>query len=176
MKLFSTLPAAALVAGLSLASPASAQSRATPEIVEIDRIVAVVNDDVIVYSEMQARLRAVVEQLGEELQGVHEQALAEAEASHEALREAWQADQPDADVVRRYAQQAMEARQAAQLAMVGGAAQAKALLTPEQQGKMQGWIDGVRMGRQMRMGRQGMRQGAHQGRLGHRQHSPWRQP
>lgn len=117
-----------------------------------------------------------LEQLGEELQGVHEQALAEAEASHDALREAWQADQPDADVVRRYAQQAMEARQAAQLAMVGGAAQAKALLTPEQQGKMQGWIDGVRMGRQMRMGRQGMRQGAHQGRLGHRQYSPWRQP
>ena len=64
MKLFSTLPTAALVAGLSLASPASAQSQAAPEIVEIDRIVAVVNDDVIVYSEMQARLRTVVEQLG----------------------------------------------------------------------------------------------------------------
>ncbi len=63
MKLFSTLPAAALVAGLSLASPASAQSRAAPEIVEIDRIVAVVNDDVIVYSEMQARLQTVVGQL-----------------------------------------------------------------------------------------------------------------
>ncbi len=63
MKLFSTLPAAALVAGLSLASPASAQSQAAPEIVEIDRIVAVVNDDVIVYSEMQARLQTVVGQL-----------------------------------------------------------------------------------------------------------------
>ncbi len=64
MKLFSTLPAATLIAGLSLASPASAQSLAAPEIIEIDRIVAVVNDDVIVYSEMQARLRTVVEQLG----------------------------------------------------------------------------------------------------------------
>ena len=64
MKLFSTLPAAALIAGLSLASPASSQSLAAPEIIEIDRIVAVVNDDVIVYSEMQARLRTVVEQLG----------------------------------------------------------------------------------------------------------------
>ncbi|MEE9570838.1 MAG: peptidylprolyl isomerase [Gammaproteobacteria bacterium] len=51
------------MAGLSLASPASAQSLAAPEIIEIDRIVAVVNDDVIVYSEMQARLRTVVEQL-----------------------------------------------------------------------------------------------------------------
>jgi peptidyl-prolyl cis-trans isomerase SurA len=63
LKLFRTLPTAALVTGLSLASPASAQSRAAPEIVEIDRIVAVVNDDVIVYSEMQARLQTVVGQL-----------------------------------------------------------------------------------------------------------------
>ncbi len=64
MNHFSTLPTAALIAGLSLASPATAQSLAAPEIIEIDRIVAVVNDDVIVYSEMQARLRTVVEQLG----------------------------------------------------------------------------------------------------------------
>jgi peptidyl-prolyl cis-trans isomerase SurA len=63
LKLISTLPTAALIAGLSLASPASAQSLAAPEIIELDRIVAVVNDDVIVYSEMQARLRIVVEQL-----------------------------------------------------------------------------------------------------------------
>jgi peptidyl-prolyl cis-trans isomerase SurA len=63
LKYFSTLPAAALVAGLSLAVPAGAQLQAAPEIIEIDRIVAVVNDDVIVYSEMQARLRTVVEQL-----------------------------------------------------------------------------------------------------------------
>jgi peptidyl-prolyl cis-trans isomerase SurA len=63
LKLFSKFPAAALMAGLSLASPAGAQSQAAPEIIEIDRIVAVVNDDVIVYSEMQARLQTVVEQL-----------------------------------------------------------------------------------------------------------------
>jgi Spy/CpxP family protein refolding chaperone len=117
-----------------------------------------------------------LEQLNEELTGVHERALEEAQASQDALREAWQADQPDADVVRRYAQQAMEARQAAYLAMVGGAAQAKALLTPEQQSKMEGWMEGMRMGRQMRSGQRGMRRGASQGRLGHRQHSPWRRP
>lgn len=63
MKLFNTLPAAALIAGLSLAATAGAQSLAAPEIIELDRIVAVVNDDVIVYSEMQTRLRTVVEQL-----------------------------------------------------------------------------------------------------------------
>jgi len=63
LKLFDTLPAAALIAGLSLAATAGAQSLAAPEIIELDRIVAVVNDDVIVYSEMQTRLRTVVEQL-----------------------------------------------------------------------------------------------------------------
>lgn len=117
-----------------------------------------------------------LEQLSGELKSAHERALEEAKASHEALREAWQADQPDAAVVRRYAQQAMEARQAAQLAMMGGAAQAKALLTPEQQGKMQGWMDGMRQGRRMRMGRPGMRPGAQQGQLGYWQHSPRRRP
>ncbi len=50
MKLFSKFPAAALIAGLSLAATAGAQSLVAPEIIELDRIVAVVNDDVIVYS------------------------------------------------------------------------------------------------------------------------------
>jgi Spy/CpxP family protein refolding chaperone len=115
-----------------------------------------------------------LEQLNREVEGAHQQALQEAQASHDALREAWQADQPDAGAVRRYAQQAMEARQSAELAMVGGAAQAKALLTPEQQGKMAGWMEGMQQGR--RMGRQGMRGGAQRGRLGYRQRSPKRQP
>jgi Spy/CpxP family protein refolding chaperone len=117
-----------------------------------------------------------LEQLSEEMKSAHEQALQEAQTHHDALRDAWQSDQPDADVVRRYAQQAMEARQVAQLAMVGGAAQAKALLTPEQQGKMEGWMDGMRMGRQMRSGQRGMRRGAPRGQLGHRRSSPWRRP
>jgi Spy/CpxP family protein refolding chaperone len=117
-----------------------------------------------------------LEQLSEELKGTREQALQEAQTHHDALREAWQADQPDADVVRRYAQQAMEARQAAQLAMVGGAAHARALLTPEQRGKMEGWMDGMRIGRQMCSGQRGMRRRAPQGQLGHRRSSPWRRP
>jgi peptidyl-prolyl cis-trans isomerase SurA len=52
-----------LVLGLSSATQAVAQVLAAPEIVEIDRIVAVVNDDVIVYSALQTRVRTVVEQL-----------------------------------------------------------------------------------------------------------------
>ena len=71
MKHFSALGTAGLIAsllcglvlGLSSATQAVAQVLAAPEIVEIDRIVAVVNDDVIVYSALQTRVRTVVEQL-----------------------------------------------------------------------------------------------------------------
>jgi peptidyl-prolyl cis-trans isomerase SurA len=51
-----------LVTGLAMATGVGAQV-AAPEIIEIDRIVAVVNDDVIVYSEMRTRLDAVVQRL-----------------------------------------------------------------------------------------------------------------
>jgi peptidyl-prolyl cis-trans isomerase SurA len=54
---------ASLMTGFFPSGPAEAQSQTVPDIVEIDRIVAVVNDDVIVHSEMQARLRSVIEQL-----------------------------------------------------------------------------------------------------------------
>ena len=71
MKRFNVLPTAGLIAsllsglivGLSSATQVVAQVLAAPEIVEIDRIVAVVNDDVIVYSALQTRLVAVVERL-----------------------------------------------------------------------------------------------------------------
>jgi peptidyl-prolyl cis-trans isomerase SurA len=52
-----------LIGGLCVTGPVGAQSLPAPEIVEIDRIVAVVNDDVIVHSELQTRMRMVVEQL-----------------------------------------------------------------------------------------------------------------
>lgn len=52
-----------LVGGLSLTGSAGAQQSDAPEIIEIDRIVAVVNDDVIVESEMRRRMQAVIAQL-----------------------------------------------------------------------------------------------------------------
>ena len=63
MKTFSALLTLNLITSLVAAGSATAQSLAVPEIIEIDRIVAVVNDDVIVQSEMQTRMRTVVEQL-----------------------------------------------------------------------------------------------------------------
>ena len=70
MKYFNTLAAAGLMAsligglitGLTFTPRVVAQA-AAPEIVEIDRIVAVVNNDVIVYSELRTRLKAVVQRL-----------------------------------------------------------------------------------------------------------------
>lgn len=63
MKTFDKSLALLLIGSLSLAGPTGAQTPVSPEIVEIDRIVAVVNDDVIVLSELQARLQLVLEQL-----------------------------------------------------------------------------------------------------------------
>ena len=63
MKFSSTSTALVLIVSLGLAGSAGAQFAPVPEIVEIDRIVAVVNDDVIVHSELRTRLRIVVEQL-----------------------------------------------------------------------------------------------------------------
>lgn len=54
---------AAVAAVLVLAAPGVARSQTAPTITELDRIVAVVNDDVIVHSEMETRMRVVIEQL-----------------------------------------------------------------------------------------------------------------
>ena len=52
-----------LIIGLALPTPTTAQSLQAPSVVEMDRIVAVVNDDVIVMSELQTRMRVVTEQM-----------------------------------------------------------------------------------------------------------------
>ena len=49
--------------GLALPSPLAAQSSSPRRVVEIDRIVAVVNDDVIVMSELETRMRVVSDQM-----------------------------------------------------------------------------------------------------------------
>ena len=63
MKLTDLVLSAGLAAGLSLGISIDARSQTAPEIVEIDRIIAVVNNDVIVQSEMLTRMRVVIEQL-----------------------------------------------------------------------------------------------------------------
>ena len=53
-----------LLASLVLSGSAHAQSMAPPPIVELDRIVAIVNEDVIVSSELNGRMVTVREQPG----------------------------------------------------------------------------------------------------------------
>jgi Spy/CpxP family protein refolding chaperone len=78
------------------------------------------------------------------------QAMEAERASREALDDAWQEPQPDPEAIRRHAQVAMEARQSIQLDRLEQAARAKALLTPEQQSRLQGWVAGRRAGMRQR--------------------------
>jgi Spy/CpxP family protein refolding chaperone len=56
----------------------------------------------------------------------------------------WEASQPDVRAIETHIRAAGEARQAERLASARAAAQAKAVLTPEQQGRVAGWLDGAR--------------------------------
>ncbi len=64
-------------------------------------------------------------------------------AQAERLRELWAADAPNVQAIQEASRTVMRARQDAQLAAVGAAAQAKAILTPEQRGWMRGWAAGA---------------------------------
>ena len=117
-----------------------------------------------------------IEQLSADAQAAQEQAMEAVKQSQEQLQEAWAADQPDVAAVRRYAQAGMEARQNARLATLEGAARAKALLTPEQQGKLEGFVEGRSMrqrGMRGQSGQSGQMRG-NQGARGMRQHCPGR--
>jgi len=71
----------------------------------------------------------------------------------EQIRELWKAPAPDVGQIRSRAQAAMQAHQGAALAGLEAAARAKAVLTAEQRGRVEGWADRPRMERQMRMRR-----------------------
>ena len=117
-----------------------------------------------------------LEQLNAEAAAVREHAGETLKQSQEQLQEAWKAAQPDASAVRRYALAGMEARQNVQLAMLEGAVRAKALLTPEQQGKLEGFVEGRSMrqrGMRGQSGQSGQMRG-NQGARGMRQHCPGR--
>jgi hypothetical protein len=74
-----------------------------------------------------------LEGLGNELMELHDQAAAEAKQHHEQAMQLWEQEAPDVDQLRQHAQAAMRAEESAKLALLTVAAQAKAVLTPEQQ-------------------------------------------
>jgi Spy/CpxP family protein refolding chaperone len=115
-----------------------------------------------------------LEALAQEARQAADKATAEARMHWDQLAEIWKQPTPDVNQVRSHAQAAMQAMQAARLAHLVAAAQAKAVLTPEQRGRVGGWADARRMGiRQRWFSRsgQGMRFWMPRGHMGPR---PWR--
>lgn len=93
--------------------------------------------------EQAQRLGALTQPVRE----AHEKAQATVQERREHLIEAWQADQPDPGLIRSHAQAIMQAHQAAQLAAIEAAARAKAVLSDEQRGRLQGWAGARAFGR-----------------------------
>jgi Spy/CpxP family protein refolding chaperone len=101
--------------------------------------------------EQVARLEA----LAQEAKQADDKAQAEAKTHWDQLAEVWKQPTPDVNQVRTHAQAAMQAMQGARLSHLVTAAQAKAVLTAEQRGRVAGWADGGRMRMQQRMNRPG---------------------
>jgi Spy/CpxP family protein refolding chaperone len=96
-----------------------------------------------------------LEALAAETRSAHEALPATVREHVDALREAWRAETVDVEAVERHTRAIMDAQQEASLAAVTASARARGLLSAEQRGRMEGWVEG-RFGRS---GRAGVRQG-----------------
>jgi Spy/CpxP family protein refolding chaperone len=85
-----------------------------------------------------------LEALAQEERQVRSRSDSTARQHEEALPALWETAQPDIRAIETHLRAAGEARQAALLAGARAAAQAKVVLTPEQQGRVAGWRDGAR--------------------------------
>jgi Spy/CpxP family protein refolding chaperone len=104
-----------------------------------------------------------LETLATEMREAHQAAAEATEPRVERLRELWDADQPDVNAIQSEMRALADARHAAALAGVAATAQAKALLTAEQRGRIDGWMDGRRMAARRFNGGPGWRHPHHQG-------------
>ncbi|MBI4501352.1 MAG: hypothetical protein HY700_09345 [Gemmatimonadetes bacterium] len=91
--------------------------------------------------------------LENDLKAAHEKAQTDAKPHREELEKLWQQPTPDVAQLRTHAQALMQVEQTVRLSALTTTAQAKAILTPEQRGRVQGWADA--RGRQMRERMQG---------------------
>jgi Spy/CpxP family protein refolding chaperone len=91
--------------------------------------------------------------LAQDAKQARDQAQAASKPHWDQLAELWKQPTPDVAQIKTHAQAAMQAMEAARLAQLTDAAQAKAVLTPEQRGRVEGWADAarLRMNRGMRM-------------------------
>jgi Spy/CpxP family protein refolding chaperone len=89
---------------------------------------------------------AQLEQLESTVRAEQDKAREVYRARQGELREAWQADDPDSDLIRQKTAEAMEARHQMELTRIESAAKAKGLLTDAQLGKVRGFQEGMRRG------------------------------
>lgn len=111
---------------------------------------------------------AQLEHLEQGVQTARQNAQSTIQEQQTALSEAWQADKPDVNAIRQHVEALTQAHEQVQLQAVTAAAQAKGLLTAEQQGKLSGWMEGRRAGAGMRGMQQQRRPGMMRQRPGRR--------
>ena len=83
--------------------------------------------------------------LAQNAKQVRDKAQADAKPHWDQLTQLWKQATPDVAQIKQEAQAAMQAMEAAHLAQLTAAAQAKAVLTPEQRGRVAGWGDALRL-------------------------------
>lgn len=86
-----------------------------------------------------------LESLAQEVRKAREAADSIVRARRSQMVQLWSEEAPNVDRLRAEAEAVLQARQRAEIAALTAAAQAKALLTPEQRGRVAGWAD-VRRG------------------------------
>jgi Spy/CpxP family protein refolding chaperone len=96
-----------------------------------------------------------LEALAQQAKQARDKADSVAKGHRDALADLWKQDAPDVSQIRTHAQAAMQAMESAHLAQLTAAAQAKAVLTPEQRGRVAGWADAARMRMRQFMNRPG---------------------
>jgi len=84
----------------------------------------------------------------------HDAAHANAKAHMDALAQVFQTAVPDTNAVKQHFQAAHAAMGKAHLTMLTAAARAKALLTDEQRGRVNGWVDAMEMHQMHQKGQQ----------------------
>jgi len=100
-----------------------------------------------------------LETLAQQAKQARDKADSLAKGHQDALADLWKQDAPDVNQIRTHAQAQMQAMESAHLAQLVAAAQAKAVLTPEQRGRVAGWNDAARMRMRQFMNRPGGRGG-----------------
>jgi Spy/CpxP family protein refolding chaperone len=85
-----------------------------------------------------------LETLAQEARAVRERTDSVARSHQDQLRTLWQADAPDVRAIETQMQAVHALRGAEHVAEARAAARAKAILTPEQRGRVEGWRDGAR--------------------------------